>query len=291
METEERLKKAEEKIGECETQLEPIIDDFYHTHHFDDEISVVPRTTVGAKFAAKGCLSDTLMLSCSGGREIFVVNAVYGKYAKPCSTCCPPHFADDCWERAETTRPSDWLAIKLSCDNQTACEYLYQGAIVSSCQTDYLADYMEITYDCLPHPDPLYAAFSVAMVQNSSYFLEFGRVLPFNTIITNYGGYFNQDISAFLCPVHGLYLFSASVQTGWGDDEAFVYLFHKDVQVALSWAFSRGGSSAANDAATATVTLECFTGDRVYLETGYNSTFNAQYRTNIFTGALLTKLE
>ena len=103
------------------------------------------------QFSAYGCLNDDVTLSCGDNRTIYVVSAVYGQWAHSCSDgCCPPHPVTDCRQDVEETRESDWLALKVTCDNKTTCDYQYLAAIINDCLVDYTADYMRVFYTCLP---------------------------------------------------------------------------------------------------------------------------------------------
>ena len=96
-------------------------------------------------------MSDVISLTCPANRTIFVVSAVYGQYLYACAdACCAPHPIDDCQQDVEETRESDWIALKVTCDNQTSCDYQYLGAGINDCEVDYVADYMRVFYTCLP---------------------------------------------------------------------------------------------------------------------------------------------
>ena len=103
------------------------------------------------QYTSFGCISDTIPLSCSDAKKIFVNYAVYGKLYYDCATgCCPPVPGYDCVESVEESRPQDWLALKAMCDNKTSCQWEYQGSVIDSCEQGYVADYMSILYTCLP---------------------------------------------------------------------------------------------------------------------------------------------
>ena len=93
-----------------------------------------------------GCVSDVIRLSCVAG-VIYVTNAKYGMYSTPCTGCCPPN-ATDCTELVSENRPEDWVSLKYQCDNKTSCEFQYRGSVIDQCQEGYIADYMDIDYDC-----------------------------------------------------------------------------------------------------------------------------------------------
>lgn len=106
---------------------------------------------VPAQYSAFGCANDVITLSCPDERTIVVNTAVYGQHQSLCNiSCCPPHPTDDCQEDVSDIRESDWIALKITCDNQTTCDYQYMGALISECAFEYTADYMRIFYACLP---------------------------------------------------------------------------------------------------------------------------------------------
>ena len=103
------------------------------------------------QYTVFGCLNDVLTLSCPNERLINVTNAIYGKYSYDCiDGCCPPHPTADCFEPVKDNQPSDWLNLKLICDNETSCSYEYLGSIINECEEGYIADYMHVFFTCSP---------------------------------------------------------------------------------------------------------------------------------------------
>ena len=49
-----------------------------------------------------------------------------------------------------TNYPENWILLKYRCDNQTSCGYVYEGVVINDCEPGYVADYMEIFYNCIP---------------------------------------------------------------------------------------------------------------------------------------------
>ena len=43
----------------------------------------------------------------------------------------------------------DWLQLTSACNGNQQCSHIYNGAVIDSCRENYIADYMEIFYDCL----------------------------------------------------------------------------------------------------------------------------------------------
>ena len=102
--------------------------------------------------SAFGCESDTIHLACPDNKKIFIYSADYGQYTHPCSSpeveCCIPNPLD-CTELVSENSQSDWLALKTQCDNQTECDYLFQGSVfVEKCTPLDEVDYLLIYYSC-----------------------------------------------------------------------------------------------------------------------------------------------
>ena len=96
-----------------------------------------------------GCFSQLITLWCFDGGVINVTDAYYGQYSESCDgECCMPDQVDDCRVSVLDNRPSDWVGLKLTCDNRTSCSYEYLGSAIDECEENYLADYMQIYYDC-----------------------------------------------------------------------------------------------------------------------------------------------
>ena len=117
-------------------------------------IECVNTFLFAAQFVSFGCINDLISLSCPDNRSISVTGAYFGDYhyASNCgSECCPPHPIDDCTEYVPVSQPSEWVALKYTCDNQTDCEYQYRGTTFAfNCTIGNGAPYMEIFYNCVP---------------------------------------------------------------------------------------------------------------------------------------------
>lgn len=82
--------------------------------------SIAPITPAEpyTQFTAMGCVNDVIELSCPDERRIITTGAIYGQYSLPCDTdCCAPQPVGDCTALVEESRPEDWLAIQLLCNN------------------------------------------------------------------------------------------------------------------------------------------------------------------------------
>ena len=66
------------------------------------------------------------------------------------SGCCPPN-PQDCTELVSENNEADWVSLKLECDNQTTCNYLFTGSIfIGDCASAGEVDYMNVYFSCLP---------------------------------------------------------------------------------------------------------------------------------------------
>ena len=280
------MENTEYYTGTTVVGFEVTTDEESTTQDGEPESNPVPR------FIEFGCIGQNLSLSCSSG-SIHVVDAFYGKYEDICVLCCKaPNPLSDCIENVEETRPSDWAAIKLLCDGQSSCVYEYQGSTVDSCLMNYVADYMEISYDCLPMPDVFKAAFTAYFdFRNSNYHVPNNTVLIYDKIVSNIGNGYNSKIGAFICPVDGVYMFSLTVTAGGtsGDvAEVHMYINHRLLNGA--WARNRNEISEYNSF-TAVVNVECLAGDRVWTVTYRDNVFCSWAFFNQFSGVLIDRYE
>ena len=110
---------------------------------------------VSGTFTSLACYGNIMFMSCPDNRTINVTSGLYGQYAHiadyNCTDdCCPPSPRDDCVEDMLTSNPQDLLGIKLLCDDQQSCDFEYQGTLINGCMEGYIADYMQMFYNCLP---------------------------------------------------------------------------------------------------------------------------------------------
>ena len=124
------------------------------------QIARVVFDWIADPFSVYGCLSDVISLSCSDGRTIDLTDAVYGMYADTCASCCAPHPIDDCTENVQDY-PGDWVELMFWCQNRTSCQYEYRGSTVDACQMSYIADYIQIQYNCQPGDNPILLTFFI----------------------------------------------------------------------------------------------------------------------------------
>ena len=107
--------------------------------------------------------------------------------------------------------------------------------------------------------------------------------IQFNVITTNFGGFWNVDMSSFMSPIKGLYVFHLNIlqNGGWGRAE----IMHngKTVQTTEGW----GGYNATP---SASVVIEMAAFDQVYVRLVEGQTYERGHSYAHFTGYLLTSL-
>ena len=82
---------------------------------------------------------------------------------------------------------------------------------MSRCQENYIADYLQIFFDCVPHDVTGPVGFT-AHVPNNMNVVTY-EVIGFTEVVSNFGGHFNPATSSFVCPDHGVYMFSMTICT------------------------------------------------------------------------------
>ena len=103
---------------------------------------------ISDEYSDWGCAFETINPTCSSG-TILLTNAYTGKYNVCSEACCAPNATADCKELVSETEPNDWEMLQLLCDGKSSCAYEYNGREMDACEPGYMAEYMEIFYDCL----------------------------------------------------------------------------------------------------------------------------------------------
>ena len=243
----------------------------------DHPHSAAPEPETRSQFTAFGCTGDLVTLACPDGRQILTTSAYYGQYSA-CSDCCAPNPANDCTELVEENRPGDWATIKLLCDSQTSCQIDNLGSVVDECEAGYTSDYMQVFFDCLPLNDETGpVAFTAYASTGSPTAYSPHDVIIFNDVLENIGGHYNNDTSSFVCPWHGIYLFSLSIESS--DGMAFD-LYRNSACIAIIGNVSGRGST--------TIVTECHRGDVMWIKNSVTAgDVMAVYRKVLFTGVML----
>ena len=227
-----------------------------------------------------GCVNDVITLSCPTNRNISITKALWGQYFRTCSDCCPPNPAFDCTVDMETNEPALFSLLKDTCDGKETCDLEYIAYIVNDCQLEYVADYEQVFYDCLPVNVSGPVGFSVRVTKIRT--LNDLELIPFDDVISNFGGHYSVENKWFTCPIYGIYSFSITMSM-YDNNDNQVFLFRNTNELIRSWA----DSGVYYDSTSATVITECNPGDRMFVSTLNGGKLDG-YSTPIhFTGYLL----
>ena len=132
-------------------------------------------------YIAQGCLAQDLTLSCPGSGEILITSADFGVYYLECtSTCCPPNPVYDCFVDVESVAPNFYNFMKSECDTLNTCTFEYTGYVVDECVTGYVADFMQVFYDCISEDNTGPVGFTAEVID--SYTVNAYEVIDFSRI-------------------------------------------------------------------------------------------------------------
>ena len=230
------------------------------------------------------CLNDVINLSCSNGRSISVTKAHWGKYNLACDegSCCAPHPAYDCTVDMATAEPDLFAYIRNQCDGQQSCDIDFIAYAVNECEADYYADYEQVFYDCFPFDTTQPVGFSAILTKDTS--LSYGTVVPFDDVISNFGGHYSTQTYSFTCPVHGVYIFSMSINQYDNNNIRGIIYRNKDELIR-----STAADGGYRESASATVITECNAGDQVFVSVEFGGNFDGELSPCHFTGYCLHK--
>ena len=111
---------------------------------------------------------------------------------------------------------------------------------------------------------------------------EAGKLLYFDIEVTDIGGCYNNDISVFVCPYDGLYLFSLSAESPDGK-QVHASIMEEDVRLLSAYHgeidFGQGST---------TVVTECSASQTVWVECSGHGTLHSQQESS-FSGVLITQ--
>ena len=224
-----------------------------------------------------------MTLSCSTGRNISITKAQWGKYALTCSNCCPPHPQRDCTVDMETKEPDLFGYIKNQCDGKQTCDLGYIAFLLNDCELEYFADYLQTFYDCLPFDTTEPIGFSAKL--NGNVILNQYEIIPFDDVLSNFGGHYSTKTYSFTCPVHGVYTFSLALNQ-YNNDQIQAILYQNSNELIRSLA----DNGVYRNSATSTVIIECNAGDQVFVSVNYGGYFDGVTSPCHFTGYLLHQL-
>ena len=251
--------------------------------HFLSSEATAQHPELRTQFTAFACTRANVTLSCASGRNIFTTSGYYGRnHQMDCAQCCGPNPALDCAELIEENRPGEWEAIQSHCDGRNSCQFENQGSTIDGCEVDYQSDYMLVYYDCLPH-DVSGAVGFTASANTGNTLYENGDVIVFDDVISNFGGHYNPNISTFICPWDGVYLFSVNVQ-GYLSATMDIDLMRNDVQLVEMMI---DDITSVYNRASMTLVIDCTSGDVMWVRAGHSNYIHAAARRTLFAGYLL----
>ena len=258
-----RTQRLDATVANLTDQMAALLDKIDETTH---QTAPVPtnRPDTYTQFTSFACVSDIVTLSCPNNRDVFVTSAYYGKYhdyESTCDGCCPPMPQYDCTVLIEDHRPSDWLAIKALCDNQTSCQFENFGSVIDDCEEGYLSDYAQIFYDCYPEDEIGPVGFTAWANTGSETVYSGYDIVIFDVVTSNFGGHYSADTSSFVCPYDGVYLVSVNI-LAYLSNHAYVAIMQNDLSVAYAWADDQSG---VYNQASSTVVIECQRGDVLWI--------------------------
>ena len=234
-------------------------------------------------YTTLACQNDTMTLSCPTGRNISLTKAHWGHYYLACSDCCAPNPAYDCTVDMETVE-EDWFDyIKSQCDGIQSCNIDHIAYMANECEIEYYADYMQTFYDCLPIDTTEPIGFSAK--RNNDIRLYPYELVPFNDVLSNFGGHYSTETYSFTCPVRGVYIFSMAINQ-YSNSNLQAYLYRNNDELIRSYANGVG----YRDSASATVITECNVGDQVFVMVWNGGYFDGSGSQCHFTGYLLDQL-
>lgn len=118
------------------------------------------------------------------------------------------------------------------------------------------------------------------------------EIVAFNGILHNDGGYYNEDLSVFTCPVTGLYSFSISVRSVLREEESFtsnVVLVKGEENLGGVATILSSTTGSLDISGSNSVVITCSAGEAVFVEAATTSRIygGSTYRTSTFSGFLM----
>ncbi|KAK3587730.1 hypothetical protein CHS0354_042686 [Potamilus streckersoni] len=130
-------------------------------------------------------------------------------------------------------------------------------------------------------------AFSVTMATWHELTLASHELLPFDVVSVNDGNGFDSNLKSFICPVTGIYFFTATITGYIHKFECYIVIDGEEKAVIST------GDGPSFEQASSSVVSHCSKGQRVYIFT-YNAATAIGYasgRFTVFSGFLITDLE
>ena len=147
------------------------------------------------------------------------------------------------------------------------------------------ARYMQLFYSCLQENEPVVGPVGFTAIFERNFIsyetLPLNALIPFDTVISNLGGHYNSDIYTFICPYHGVYMFSTSINNYGLNYNVGASICRQNQQLA------RGYSYYYYQSVTPVIITECESGDSVFVKVDQSGDFDASASPPHFTGYLL----
>ena len=237
-----------------------------------------------SQFTTFACLADVITISCPTDRTIFITSADYAEFPG-CPGCCgTPHPTYHCTVPVQDARPSDWLAMKLRCDNQNTCQFQVLGSLIDECQAGYVSDYLQVYYDCLPYDETTAVGFTATASGGFTYYSEGGLIL-FDDVLSNTGGHYNPTTSTFLCPWDGVYVISVNVQ-GYEGDGMIIDIMQNSIELVDMYV---AAASNVHSRASTTIVISAARGDAIWVRAGMSNYIYHGNGYTLFSGHLLQR--
>ena len=135
-------------------------------------------------------------------------------------------------------------------------------------------------YACVAEDESKVVGFTARTVGGSSTY-NTDDVIQFNTVVANYGGYYNNDSSIFICPYDGIYMFFCTILSSGTDTHAGITR-NSDIEDLVSLDSNSVSNSASN-----LVLTECLRGDKMWMRQVRDSKVVYGYLGTTFSGYLL----
>ena len=236
-----------------------------------------------------GCHDDIIPIKCSadGSSNITIKSAIYGLYDDACpalNECCAPNPLYDCVEDMNTVTPTYFELIQYNCDGKHNCSTeITWDYVMYACGGEFNFDYVQIFFECSSVVEgPI--AFMVQNLKRED--LNIHEIVPWLNVITNFDGHYYPETYSFVCPVHGVYMFSVVILTI--NDYIRIDVLQNEKQL---FEVHADGEYDFYDMSSSLGVIECEAGDVVLAVVDFGGSF-ALHSSNVhaFSGFLLNKL-
>ena len=160
----------------------------------------------------------------------------------------------------------------------------YSNEYVDECEIEYVADYMQLFYDCIPYEAGPSIGFTAHIPD--TYDVISIEVMDFSAVALNHGNHYNPATRSFVCPVSGVYMFSVNICTY--NDYLRARLHLNDEVLIYIQADHEDGDY---DCSSFTLLAEARVGDVTWVQCDYGGFVYSGLYNSVFSGVLLDRLE